>query len=232
MRHSICLLIALFATGLSQAGDNYELRAEIPAEGLKQVFIDAGVGAVVVTGSDTDTTITVSVMLEDDSGWHSDVDFELLDDTNLVQKKSRSELRLSLKLPRGIDDDEIQEHWDVQVPRSFAARVRMGVGNVDVMDISGGVKARVGVGTVAVEVPRGSIDAHSGVGDVEVITETPSNGDIELDSNVGSVKLVLRGDRIRARDGWGPGQSLEVDGDGEDRIDASAGVGSVRVRVE
>ena len=232
MRQLIWFLIAMLAAGLAQAGEDYELRAEIPTDGLERLFIDAEVGEVVVTGTDTNTTITVSVTLEDDNGWHSDADFELLDDSVLLQKKSGSELRLRLKLPRGIDDDDIQERWDVTVPRSFAARVNMGVGTVDVTGISGGVNARVGVGTVMVEVPRGSIDARSGVGDVEVITETPSNGDIELDSNVGSVKLVLRGDRIRAGDGWGPGQSLEVEGKGEDRIEASAGVGSVRVRVE
>ena len=138
MRQLIWFLIALLAAGLVQAGEDYELRAEIPSDGLKQLFIDAKVGGVVVTGSDTDSTISVSVMLEDDGGWHSDSHLDSLDDTILVQKKSRSELRLSLKLPRDIDRDDIQEHWNVTVPRSFAARVRMGVGKVDVTGVSGG----------------------------------------------------------------------------------------------
>ncbi len=225
-----CFVVSFSISHHAAADDSYEINKTFPAAGIENVTINAGVGTVEVVAGGGDE-ITVVVSLEPDAGWFGGVDAEDLQRIELASTKKSHDLKLKLDYPRGLDEDDVEEHWEVRMPASPQVKVRLGVGRISVEGVSGGVNARLGVGEITVAVPRGDVRAHTSVGNVRVKSATASAGKINLDADVGHVSLKLNGERIRADRGWGPGHSLQHEGSGSDEFDVSANVGNAELSI-
>lgn len=224
---TVIALIVGYSSGLQAA----DIVAEFDAGRFEQLAVSAGKGSVRVSAVDGDT-IHVTVELESDDGWFSDEDESDLDDARIASTELASTLRLRIDLPRGFDEDDVEEHWKIQIPAHMQTKLRIGVGMIEVRDTSGDVEAHAGVGEVDIDVLSGNVRAHTSVGDVQVRSQTKSTGDIAVDSDVGNAYVRVDGKRYETRRGWGPGASVSIDRDGDDQFKVTADVGNAGLVIE
>ena len=223
------VLIAGFSNVLVAAPE--DLTAEFDADQFERLAISAGVGSIRVKAENIDR-IQVAVELEPNHSWFSDDEEADLEDARIATAELASTLRLKLDLPRGFDKDDIEEHWDVRIPAHLETQLKIGVGEIEVRDTSGDVEAHTGVGAVDIDVVSGTVRAHASVGDARVRSKTRSAGDIDVDSDVGDAYVRVDGKRFETRRGWGPGASVRVDQNGEDRFEVTADVGNAELVID
>jgi DUF4097 and DUF4098 domain-containing protein YvlB len=178
--------------------------------GITAVVLKAGVGDVEIRATDTtDVRVEVEITAKGSSwfGRSSQKDIDAL----AIKAEIRSgTLYLSLT-NASRDDHSFSEDWSIQLPRPLAVSVKVGVGEVRVLDVSGDVSVAAGVGDLRIEGEQasfGAIQATAGVGDVEL--RTP--------------------DGHREAEGF-IGHSLSASGPGKSRIEAKTGVGDVTIRL-
>jgi hypothetical protein len=233
MRHTI-LIAALLAAGTVQADEPRVLKGESAATELKALRLDARVGQVRVTAHDADTvTWTLELEAKRDGFFSSKRDArEAIAKARIEAETSGTRLILGVRFPAGTDEDDIEEHWTVNVPVRFSADVDMAVGQLNIEGIAGGVDADLAVGEIDIRVPSGRVRADTSVGEIQIENGTKSPGDIELEANVGDVSLDLDGYRVPTERGFGPGAEIDMRRDGEHDIEASVNVGDVRVTIK
>ncbi len=127
------------------------------------------------------------------------------------------------------DRDHMEEKWTLQVPARLAARVELGVGEMHIRGLSGGVRLRVGVGEINAELPEGDVDAEVSVGDARVRTNSKSYGRVSLEASVGDTHLELPNHTVRYPKPAGAGNRISLDGNGKDRIRVETGVGDAHL---
>ena len=211
MRRLALALVALLAAAAAAGETLKSLSYTGPGVGLKAIAVKAGIGDVEVLGG-AGTEIVVSVDLTRKGGglFGSRPTPRELDAIEIAARVEDGELTLRL-LPEHRGDAHLSERWTVRVPAALAAGVKLGVGDVSVLDTSGDVKVQVGVGDVRIEGSFnsfGEIRAASGVGDVTLRTpegRTEGNGFI--------------------------GHTLSGHGPGKGTVHADAGVGDVTIRL-
>jgi hypothetical protein len=133
-----------------------------------------------------------------------------LDAVQISAEMRGSTLVLRLN-PEQRHDLELGEDWTVRLPARLAVRVKLGVGDLTVLDLTGEVRAEVGVGDVKIDGTYdsfGDIHASCGVGDATLRTPAGRN----------------EGDGFIAH-------TLRASGPGKSDIDVSAGVGDVTIRL-
>ena len=211
MRRLAFIIATLLAT--AAGGETLKsLAITRPAAGVTAVQVKAGIGDVEITG-DGNSEVAVSVRLTTRGGgmFGNRPSTSELDAIEIDQQLVGGELTLSLR-PERRDDSHLSERWTVRVPAALAATVKLGVGDVRILDLSGDVSAKVGVGDVRVEGlfrAFGPIRAASGVGDVTLRTPDghtdgtgfishtlhgrgPGRGELEAKAGVGDVTIRLR----------------------------------------
>jgi len=204
-------LAASFAATVAAGRTLKTLSMSRPAEGLTSLTIRAGVGDVQIEGGATNEVV-VQVEVKPRGGIffgdrQPERDAEAL---QIEAPTSGDELALALG-PKHHGDTVWQESWTVRVPAAFAASVKLGVGEITVLDLDGNVKVEIGVGDVRVEGTYqsfGDVHATCGVGDVSL--RTPSGRD--------------QGEGFIAH-------TLSANGPGKATIRAHAGVGDVKIRL-
>lgn len=224
-------IIVMMSAAVANANATQEIGDSLSADGVDVISITAGVGSIELIASGGDQ-ITVLVSIEADDDWFgAGPDREDLEKITLQGTSKKGKLSLVLDFPRGVDEDDIEEHWKIEIPARLQARARIGVGRISIEGVAGGVNAHAGVGEVRIVVPGGDVRAHASVGDVRVKSATQSIGNIELDADVGNVSLKINGKNYPAERGWGPGAGLEREGSGTDEFDVSADVGNARLTI-
>ena len=223
-------IIAMMGVTIADAADTREIGDSFSADGIDVISINAGVGSVELIAGGGDV-ITVLVSVEPDDGWFGGPDREDLEKITLKSASKKGKLSLGLDFPDGLDEDDIEEHWEIEIPARLQAKVRIGVGRISIKGVAGGVNAHAGVGEVRIDVPGGDVRAHASVGNVRVKSATKSAGNIEMDADVGNVSLKMNGKNYQAERGWGPGASLELEGSGTDEFDVSADVGNAQLTI-
>jgi hypothetical protein len=237
MRNPTILVIALLASGVAAAKDDRVIEGSQPVAGANRLALDANVGSLTVkVGAGDKVSWRVALEADPDGGWfsssHRTRDVREAIDAAKVEATVRGEtLEIVLVLPRGTDDDDVNERWTVEVPDKFAARVALDVGELRVSGISGGVRASVDVGDIELELPGGAIEASVDVGSIDIVSATAPSGDIDLEADVGDVDLELDGRHIRNDHGYGPGASLRLSGKGGDRVRARVDVGDIDAHI-
>jgi hypothetical protein len=208
----IALALAMWLAATITTGEALKtLNLSRPAEGLAEVTIKAGIGDIQIQG-DTGNQITVRVEIRSKDGFFfSDRQAKReVESTDLQARVSGSELTLSLT-PEQRDGAHWVEDWTVRVPSASGVSVKLGVGDITVLDLTGNVRVEVGVGDVRVEGQYqsfGDVHAACGVGDVSL--RTPSS----RDEGSGFI-----------------GHTLSAHGPGKSTIRANAGVGDVKLRL-
>ncbi len=224
-------IIVMMSVAVANADATREIGDSFSADGVDVISINAGVGSIEMIASEGDE-ITVLVSIEPDDNWFgAGPDREDLEKITLQSTSKKGKLSLMLDFPRGVDEDDIEEHWKIEVPARLQARVRIGVGRINIEGVAGGVNTHAGVGEVRIDVPGGDVRAHASVGNVRVNSATQSIGNIELDADVGNVSLKINGKNYPVERGWGPGAGLEREGSGTDEFDVSADVGNAQLTI-
>lgn len=233
MRSLILSISICIAGGAGAAHDDRVIEGSLPVASATRLALDAGVGSLTVkVGTGDAVKWRVALEADVDGGWFSsrrhDRDVQDAIAAAKVEASVRGEtVELLLDLPRGTDEDDVDQRWTVEVPAAFAARVALEVGDLKVTGIGGGVRADVDVGNITLDLPGGAIEATVDVGDIDLVCADAPSGDIDLAADVGDVDLELDGRHIRNDHGYGPGESLRLTGKGGDRIRARVDVGDI-----
>ena len=206
------LAVATCLAATIAAGETLKtLTMSRPAEGLASLAVKAGVGDVEIEAGETNQVV-VRVEVKSKAGFFA-ADRQSRRDAEALQIEGRvagGELALSLG-PDEHGDTRWVERWTLRVPAKFAASVKLGVGDVSVLDVGGDVSVEIGVGDVRVEGTYqsfGDVRAACGVGDASL--RTPSGRE--------------QGDGFI-------GHTLTAHGPGTSAIRANAGVGDVKIRL-
>lgn len=204
-------LVGLMTAAAAAAGEHSRtLDLERPADRIKTVAIEAGVGEIEILAT-KDQTISVRVEVSSDSSsfFGSKRSTRELDEVELVAEERGGTLTLRIKPDRR--NKEWGEEWSVSLPETVAREVELGVGDVRILDAAADVSVEVGVGEVRIEglhAAFGSISAECGVGDVSL--RTPEGRE--------------DGSGFISRD-------LHARGPGSSTIEAEAGVGDIVIRL-
>ena len=209
------------------------LNSKRDANGIDEIDITARVGEIHLEVGTSDEII-VDVELEPEDGAGGEVD-ELIDGAELEvsQRSGRIQFEISFPDGRNRDDDDLDviEKWRVRVPERLAAVLKMGVGEVEVEGIEGGVDTTVGVGEITVDVPAGTVRLKSSVGEVTVRHRAADVGRVDLDTNVGDVSLRVEDEFIEPERSLFVGSRLTWDGKGDDDINVTVNIGEIDVSV-
>jgi len=201
------LLVAAAATGETLR----TLEHTQPAKDLTGVIVTAGVGDVEIVG-DGGTEIRARVEItKKHTAWfgssRSDAEIQTL---TIDPSVSGGKLSLRLK-PDSHEDHDFVENWTVYVPAGLTTEIKLGVGDVTVLDMTGDVRAELGVGDVKVE------GLHA------------SFGNVRATCGVGNATLRTPAGR---QEGKGfVAHNLSATGPGKAEIHAEVGVGDVTIRL-
>jgi len=199
------------SAGMAAAADR-TLTLTQPAAGITEIVIQGGVGDVEFLGQDAPSVdASVDLSTKHSSFWGSSRSREVLDSARLTNEVRGSTLYLSVETDGDSHDRDLSEDWSVRIPRSLAVRLKLGVGDVKVIDTRGDINVKVGVGDVRVEgswSDYGDIRASCGVGDAE-----------------------LRGPDGREEGGGFIGHSLRSRGAGKAEIEVHCGVGDTTIKL-
>ena len=234
MKRLFTLGVLLSVPVLALAAGTRTLTADIPANGLNTLAVNAGVGELRVTPS-TDNAIHVSVRLEQKSReflwffhWQSTTTAREIQSAQIVQQRSGDQLNLSLGSTGKLDTNQVKQHWELQIPARLALAVNMKVGQINVQGIGGGVNINLNVGEIDLDVPRGPLQARVNVGQISTISATTEPGPIDLSSDIGEAAVFRGGQRVRGGGRHtGLGRSIHLAGNGPDSVNLSVNVGEV-----
>jgi hypothetical protein len=218
--------ITLFLATAANAGERI-LNGTFPAAGVASVQITNGVGDVAVTAADA-AEITVEVTLIPRRGGlfssYRNAEKEV-ESAQLASRMNRD--RLVLGLESSSNEPRFEARWVVVVPASTAVDLELGVGDVTIRGIAGGIELELGVGDAAIEVSDGDVEVAVGVGDATVRGPADQYGAVDASGGVGGADVIVRDQRI---EGAGfVGQASTWRGDGPGSIDLEVGVGDARV---
>jgi len=229
--------LALFVAGAACAAadsDDRVIEGKAAAGEVKRLALEAGVGEVKLEVG-ADDAIVWRVALEADPNHHGlfgrkrrrDEVRADLEKVTVEKRGSGERAELVLVLPSSLDEDDFDQRWTVTVPKRFAVDLELDVGSMSISGVAGGVEASVDVGDLRIDVPGGAVEGKVDVGDIELKSGEPGSGEISLEADVGGVDLTLAGRRIRTDGGYGPGETLRLDGKGGPKVRLSVDVGDI-----
>jgi hypothetical protein len=182
---------------------------QFPANDVDRVLVDIPVGEVIIEGSD-DRQVGLDVKLEcDERGGACE---ELSKRIRIVYSRDGGDLTLRLKEWPKSRNKGLEAHVRVSVPRDLQLKADLGVGELRIAALEGGVDADLGVGELNITMPASavaSVSADAGIGDANL---TAAGRRYE------SAGLIAR--EIR----WNKGT-------GRAHVDADCGVGEINVRL-
>jgi len=198
------LVMALSATTV-MAEDVKVLEKVIDAKSFTKLVLDVPVGEINVKAS-KGSDISLVIELEPDEDWlgrSSD-----LSDAQISISDDGSTLKLKVDLE---DDDDVEQSWTVMMPADMAISLNLGVGSVEIDDLTSDIKVDVGVG------------------EVDVAVNTSLYDSIKLDAGVGDTSI--KGGKGRyERDQVLVTSSSQLHGEGKKELEANVGVGDIEVR--
>jgi len=219
------IVMAMFAVSLSYAGSQKytEVRdLELDASGLSAVFIEAGAGAVVVTGVQGSNKVVVVATITVDTG---DVDeaakfVQKRLDLDLGQDGDRAVLKAGFRPGWGWSDDAAVD-LDVRMPAELALEIDDGSGPITVDGIASAVRIDDGSGPIELT-GTGDVEIDDGSGSIRL----ENVGAVKIDDGSGSITIVRAAGDVYVEDGSGTieirgvqGSVTVDDGSGDIEID-------------
>jgi hypothetical protein len=145
-------------------------------------------------------------------------------------RPSRQGSRLVIQLSG--DHEDLEETWMIEVPAHLQVEAEIGVGDISVQGIRGGLRTKVGVGSLNIDVPEGGVSAETGVGKVSIRSGTNSYGNVDLSTGVGNGRLSIDGREFRQEPRPpGPSERIRFGGNGRDEFRLKSGVGDVELTI-
>lgn len=219
------IVMAMFAVSLSHAGPQgyTEVRnLELDASGLSKVFIEAGAGAMVVTGVEGgDAVVVVATIIVDTNDADDGAKFiEKRLRLSLERDGDRAKLGADFRPEWGRDTDAVID-LDVRMPTQLALVIDDGSGPITVDGIASNV--RIDDGSGPIELGRtGDVDIDDGSGSIRL----EDTGAVKIDDGSGSITIVRAAGDVYVEDGSGTieirgvqGSVTVDDGSGDIEID-------------
>ena len=236
-KHKLSLLaLAMLGMGAATASsDVREITGSVEAKALQALRIEAHVGHVdIKVGTKDQISWRLRLEPDGDDGWfsgHKDAE-RAVAEAKVKATTSGNRFELELELPRGTDFDDVEEHWEIDVPARFAIDVEANVGQVELTGMTGGIEAELNVGELRIDIPSGRIDARLNVGEINITSASKTPGEIRLSSNIGDADLRIGGKRFQMERGFGLGGGVSASNSGKDDVTAKVNVGEVSVRID
>tara|TARA_Y100000588_G_scaffold378263_1_gene458492 strand:- start:915 stop:1535 length:621 start_codon:yes stop_codon:yes gene_type:complete len=202
------LLLAAFTSavisGPAWAEDTRTIEQSFNLENSLELEIDFPVGSLEMTSYDGDQIhVTIRLEPKDNDGWFTDkVDLSAV---KLKSSRQRQELSLS------IDDDNLEQTWEVKVPKSMRLDVEVGVGKIEIQAFENNADVEVGVGKVRIDT---AIDDFK---------------QVNLESGVGKTSLSGLVGKAQSHKQMVSSQT-EYFGSGQYTLEVEVGVGNIKVR--
>ena len=236
------IVMAMFVVSLSHAG-SHEYREvrnlELQAAGLSEISIDAGAGAMVVSGvEDSDEIVVVATIIVDTGDADKAAEFvgKRLR-LELERDGERAELKSGFKSGWGWDTDAAVD-LDVRMPAGLNLIIDDGSGPVTVRDVSGSVRIDDGSGPIELA-NSGDVDIDDGSGSIRLentaavkiddgsgsITIVGAAGDVYVEDGSGTIEISGVSGSVTVDDGSG---DIEIDDVERDLIIEEEGSGSLR----
>lgn len=234
------LLLACLSFATRAADPDRSLQTSSPATGVSQVTLEAGVGQLKVSPS-ADDNVHVQVTLVRKSEnflwffhWMSQSTVKAISQISLQQQLQNGTLVYSLKYPDHLDDGDVKQNWDVQVPARLAMKISMKVGQLAVNGIGGGVDASLNVGEMTLNIPGGPMKATVNVGQIRATSGSKQPGNIRLSTTIGDARLYMNGWSNRRDDVHrnGLGSNIDVRGKGPDSMQLEINIGEVTLHID
>ncbi len=223
------VLFVGFAVTTASADELRTLEAEIDASSLTEVRLEAHVGDVVVAAAPGSPVRVEATLSPRRGGFFSSLKAAEKQVREATLETTVSGSVLTVRVA-GEDDRRFEEDWAIILPPNLHFELQLGVGEVSITGLRGGVELESGVGEVKLDLLDGSIDAELGVGNIVVRAPVGAYGSAEASSGVGEAQIEVNGKRISGQ-GF-VGHSAEWSGDGRHDIEAASGVGDVRIILE
>jgi hypothetical protein len=226
----IALAIATLLAVPGTASTTRTLEDALPAAEVEQVVIEVGVGDVEVTARDGDTVFIHITLKPRRGGLFSSMRRA---EREVEMATLRSEVKgtsLRLKVESDSNERRFEEHWTIELPDRLSLDLELGVGDVEIRGMSGGLKIEAGVSDMLVEATSGDVTLELGVGDATVRAPAHAYRSATCTGGVGDARLEVRGERISS-EGF-VGHSASWTGDGDHTLKVEVGVGDANVKLE
>lgn len=215
--------LLLLAQPLQAASAERVIQASVPAAGIETLAVKAASGKLRIVAHDSDT-LELNLKLTPERGKRPP-----MESVKLETEREGTTLRFSLDVP--FNRDDIEEDWQIRAPARLAVKAKLGVGELVVEGLGGGLDLSVSAGEIHADSPRGAVRAHVGVGNIRVKSATDSYGTVELDADVGDTKLTVNGHRFVHAKPTGAGNRVALEGSGRDLIELKTGVGDAELEI-
>ncbi len=216
-----CLLLA--ATGLvgcccvnifDAFKAKYERTVQVsaPIAPGQTLDVHTTVGSITVTGGDfTDCSVTAKITARAATKEKAQ---KLAEETQIKLEPAGDKLKVKVEKPPMADRDAICISFSITVPRQTALDLQTNVGELEIDNITGSIKAETNVGKITCREIAGRIDLTTNVGEVKVVyaKDAPAACNADISTSVGKIEFA------------GP-ENLSAE------FHASANVGSIETRL-
>ena len=191
----LCLL-TLLSNGCINMGDAFKAKYErtenvsVPAADVAELDVETNVGSITVTGADvTDCDITAEITVKAKTKEEAQ---KLAEEVEIEVETSGDKLTIKAKKPAALKKRSLAVDFKITAPKRLKLSCSTHVGTVKVSDIQGPIKANVNVGSIICRQVFADVELESNVGDVKVkyAGSAPRACNAEITTNVGSIEFT------------------------------------------
>jgi len=227
----------------------YERTVQVsaPIAAGQTLDVHTSVGSITIIGGDfNDCNVTAKITAKAATQESAQ---KLAEETQIKLEPAGSEIRVKIEKPPMADRDAICVSFNITVPRQTALNLKTNVGELEIDNITGLIKAETNVGKIACRDITGRVNLTTNVGEVKVVyakdASAVCNADISTSvgeinfagpdnisavfhatANVGTIEtslpLTVTGKIGKSLDG--------TVGGGEGRVTLEVNVGSIKIR--
>jgi hypothetical protein len=204
---------------LGQCDVERQVDGELDAAAISGVLVQAGAGALQVTGGDDSVIRVRGIICASDE--------DMAAEARLILEERRGAAWIETDLPDGGGWNGRYARMDltIEMPRSLSADIRDGSGEMVVRSIAA-VHVDDGSGEVRIEDIAGAVQIEDGSGEIRV----NGAGSVEVDDGSGTMEIAdVRGDVRILEDGSGGIEVRDVEGGVTIEEDGSGSIDVVRV---
>jgi DUF4097 and DUF4098 domain-containing protein YvlB len=219
-RPLLAALLAL-APAIAPAADSVTRTRMLATDPVASIVVEAGVGEVrIEQGEGNAIDVRVTITPKRTTGPVG----KLPDVSKLEMSATMRGDQLRLE----VDSKNIEERWVLRLPKKVfsAIEVKLGVGEVSVTTNARRVEVDLGVGELTVEAPSGAITVNLGTGDADIRSTRANAGTVEGTTGVGGLTVTGVDGSVERHM---VGGSIKGKGKGREPIEASVGVGELKV---
>lgn len=197
---ALVLAVATVTSMAVLAAEKIELTESIKVPDNSHIHINVPVGQVKLITKQTDQVDLNIIVKQKNGGW--------FDSSDITQAKLDKEIRGN-QLFLSVDIEDSKQDWVVTVPVDSSLKLNIGVGTVDLRNISKNLDVNVGVGEA---------DIKLGDDNYQLIKLSTGVGDAEL---TGLERVKTKRNMVSKTVSWG--------GNGKHSINVEVGVGDIEV---